>query len=330
MSHTWGGFATLQLGGLAVPFVHDGICEPRVRRTCRHNNVWMERTSTVVSLPATTGLRERGNDTSRSTGRSGRQKAATRRNMRREERVTVQGPVKEQQPNGMSHRGGGGGAQRPGTPQPLRRPRDPVGRSTAAAAVAPTTAPFPSPLSCRRAEQCARDPRWLCIASSCLPRTRQTLQPPPPLDRHAVCASPSHSPDGHVRVSPTLPSTPARASWSSESGDDEAALVCPPARQPSADTVSRQRTASPPRDDSSAASSLARTPPAPQRPTGAAQVTPPRLRDRKWLAVFAGETCVVVTCCLCWGGVEGGGGGGGRDASPGGGCIQSGQNPAPT
>ena len=30
--------------------------------------------------------------------------------MRREERVTVQGPVKEQQPDGMSHRGGGGGA----------------------------------------------------------------------------------------------------------------------------------------------------------------------------------------------------------------------------
>ena len=40
----------------------------------------------------TTGLRERGNDTSRSTGRSGRQNAATRRNMRRGERVTVQGP----------------------------------------------------------------------------------------------------------------------------------------------------------------------------------------------------------------------------------------------
>ena len=46
-----------------------------------------------------------GNDTSKSTGSSGRQKAATRRNMRREERVTVQGPVKEQQPDGMSHRG---------------------------------------------------------------------------------------------------------------------------------------------------------------------------------------------------------------------------------
>ena len=58
----------------------------------------------------TTGIRERGNDTSKSTGRSGRQNAATRRNMRREERVTVQGPVKEQPPDGMSrgaavHRG---------------------------------------------------------------------------------------------------------------------------------------------------------------------------------------------------------------------------------
>ena len=53
----------------------------------------------------TTGLRGRGNGTGRSTGRSGRQNAATQRNMRREERVTVQGPVKEQQPDGMS-RGG--------------------------------------------------------------------------------------------------------------------------------------------------------------------------------------------------------------------------------
>ena len=45
------------------------------------------------------------NDTSGSTGRSGRQKAATRRNMRRKERVTVQGPVKEPQPDETSHRG---------------------------------------------------------------------------------------------------------------------------------------------------------------------------------------------------------------------------------
>ena len=60
------------------------------------------------STPAT-GLRKSGNDTSRSTGRSGRQNAATRRNMRREERVTVQGPVKEQQPDGMSHGGLGWG-----------------------------------------------------------------------------------------------------------------------------------------------------------------------------------------------------------------------------
>ena len=34
--------------------------------------------------------------------------AATRRNVRRAERVTVQGPVKKQEPDGMSHGGGGG------------------------------------------------------------------------------------------------------------------------------------------------------------------------------------------------------------------------------
>ena len=65
-------------------------------------------TSSTARGTPTTGLRERGNDTSRSTGRSGRQNAATRHNMRRDERVTVQGPVKEQQPDGMSHRGGRG------------------------------------------------------------------------------------------------------------------------------------------------------------------------------------------------------------------------------
>ena len=51
------------------------------------------------------GGRSSGNDTSGSTGRSGRQNAVTRRNMRREDRVTVQGPVKKQRPDGMSHRG---------------------------------------------------------------------------------------------------------------------------------------------------------------------------------------------------------------------------------
>ena len=55
----------------------------------------------------TTGLCERENVTSRNTGRSSRQNAATRRSMWREERMTVQGPVKKQQPDGMSHRGGG-------------------------------------------------------------------------------------------------------------------------------------------------------------------------------------------------------------------------------
>ena len=72
----------------------------------------------------TSGLRERGNDTSKSTGRSGRQKVATRRNMRREERVTVQGPVKEQQPDGMSHRGGS--QTHPPTPLNPHPPPTPV------------------------------------------------------------------------------------------------------------------------------------------------------------------------------------------------------------
>ena len=53
----------------------------------------------------TTGLCQRENDTSRSTGRSGRQNAATRRNVRREEWLTAQGPVKKQQTDGMAHRG---------------------------------------------------------------------------------------------------------------------------------------------------------------------------------------------------------------------------------
>ena len=53
----------------------------------------------------TIGLCKHGNNTSRSTGRSGPQNAATPHNMRGEERVTVQGPVKKQQPGEMSHRG---------------------------------------------------------------------------------------------------------------------------------------------------------------------------------------------------------------------------------
>ena len=68
----------------------------------------------------TIGLRKRGNDTSKSTGRSGRQNAATRRNMRREDRVTVQGPVKKQQLDGMSH-GGGADAFRNGQQPSSRR-----------------------------------------------------------------------------------------------------------------------------------------------------------------------------------------------------------------
>ena len=41
--------------------------------------------------------------------RGGQLLSAATCNMRREERVTVQGPVKKQQPDGMSHRGGLGG-----------------------------------------------------------------------------------------------------------------------------------------------------------------------------------------------------------------------------
>ena len=41
----------------------------------------------------------------RNTGRSGRRIALTRRSTRRGERVTVQGPVKKQQPDGMPRRG---------------------------------------------------------------------------------------------------------------------------------------------------------------------------------------------------------------------------------
>ena len=44
-----------------------------------------------------------------------RMQKAARRNMRREEWVTVHGPVKKQQPDGMSHRGWAGGGCPPGT-----------------------------------------------------------------------------------------------------------------------------------------------------------------------------------------------------------------------
>ena len=96
---------------------------PAAQMGCLRNRSGSPSAHHATLSTATTGLRERRNDTSKSTGHSGRQKAATRRNMRREERVTVQGPVKEQQPDGMSHRGAigdhsprgcGGGASRSG------------------------------------------------------------------------------------------------------------------------------------------------------------------------------------------------------------------------
>ena len=90
----------------------------------------------------TAGLRERENDTSSSTGRSGRQNAATRCNMRREERVTVQGPVKKQ-PDGMSHRG-----HSPPTPP---TPSDPPPRGSNAPPFVPMRV-WPSPSAQGRAQ----------------------------------------------------------------------------------------------------------------------------------------------------------------------------------
>ena len=62
----------------------------------QHTNYW---------APRTRKRHQQEHRPQRPTERSGRQNAATRRNMRREERVTVQCPVKEQQPDGTSHGG---------------------------------------------------------------------------------------------------------------------------------------------------------------------------------------------------------------------------------
>ena len=65
---------------------------------------WHSRNQHSPGTPMS-ALREHGNNMTRSTGRSSRQNAATQCSMRRKERVTIQGPVKEQQPDVMSHRG---------------------------------------------------------------------------------------------------------------------------------------------------------------------------------------------------------------------------------
>ena len=96
--------------------------------------VWGQGGGTTPSTP-TLGPRQCEPDTSGITGPSGRQNTVPRRNMQREDRVTVQGPVKRQQPDGMSDGGGGGGLRcacawrgrsggRP--PPPPRPPRGPA------------------------------------------------------------------------------------------------------------------------------------------------------------------------------------------------------------
>ena len=146
----------------------------------------------------TTGLRERGNDTGRSTGRSGRQKAATRRNMRREERVTVQGPVKEHQPDGMSHGGSGKGAHTSGPfLAVLERPYTVGGGGGKPPPGPPSPPPPPSPLPMFEADSqnCASAPsvpRGFTLKSPWGPWGRpweeggpsQTPLPPPPLLIH--------------------------------------------------------------------------------------------------------------------------------------------------
>ena len=74
--------------------------------------------------------------------------------MRREERVTVQGPVEKQQPEGMSHRGGGGGSgsqRKKGARGPLHVP---VRSCVRARLCSPEACPLClSPLSSKALEQ---------------------------------------------------------------------------------------------------------------------------------------------------------------------------------
>ena len=123
------GFKLLEGKGAADRSIWGGIeCHPRTgggggrRNTARHVvdnlNVEGEWAAKTVKRPPqqpthtpsapTTGPRKHGNNTTRNTGRSGCQNAATQSNMRRKERVTVQGPVKKPQLDEMSHRGAAG------------------------------------------------------------------------------------------------------------------------------------------------------------------------------------------------------------------------------
>ena len=120
-------------------------------------------TSTTPSAP-TTGLRWRGNDTSRNTGRSGRRNAAARRSTRRED---CPGPRKETATRrtvthrGMGAEGGGqeGGHEEVGILQPLAKHHDP-----------PTAHATPD--------------RW----SRVIPRLRAALEPHQPLFNYTTGA----------------------------------------------------------------------------------------------------------------------------------------------
>ena len=104
------GGGRLQSGGVwAVKTVKR---PPQQRAQPRYTNYWAPLThKRHPPQPAqprhtpTTALREWGNNTSRRSGRSSRQNATTQCSMRREEQLTVQAPVKKQQPDEMSQWG---------------------------------------------------------------------------------------------------------------------------------------------------------------------------------------------------------------------------------
>ena len=135
----WWTVGTTRGGAGHLGLTHTETPRGRLWTACGQRRVDSKKSQTTPATTSTTSIRQLLGATdvqtahhatsSKSTARSSRQRAATRRNMRREERVTVQGPVKKQQPDGMSHRGGGlcRHPTQPGAAVPLRAsPPSPV------------------------------------------------------------------------------------------------------------------------------------------------------------------------------------------------------------
>ena len=154
-SHAGGGCATRR-GGVPGPHAHGNVGEAcGGRPAC--GGVWAAKSVRRPPAAQPKCTNYRGNDTTRSTGPSGRQSAATRRSTRTGERVTIQGPVKKPQPDGMSHGGGAWTAQT--VKRPPQQPAQPPIRQLLGAADAQTahpatfgTAPAHRPLGSANAE----------------------------------------------------------------------------------------------------------------------------------------------------------------------------------